>query len=76
MFVEDVDGEVILHHEFFLLKQKYAAEKHMLTFYVPIFEPLPPQYFIRVTSDRWLGKWYGNCCHLFVMSLLARPHVY
>ncbi|MBN3296912.1 U520 helicase, partial [Amia calva] len=24
-------------------------------FFVPVFEPLPPQYFIRVTSDRWLS---------------------
>jgi pre-mRNA-splicing helicase BRR2 len=23
---------------------------------VPIFEPLPPQYFIRVVSDRWIGS--------------------
>ncbi|XP_065175302.1 U5 small nuclear ribonucleoprotein 200 kDa helicase-like [Sycon ciliatum] len=56
VFVEDVDGEAILHNEFFLLKSKYATEKHLLTFYVPIFEPLPPQYFIRVVSDRWLAS--------------------
>lgn len=24
--------------------------------YVPVFEPLPPLYFIRVVSDRWLGS--------------------
>ena len=26
----------------------------MLVFTIPIFEPLPPQYFVRVISDRWL----------------------
>lgn len=26
-----------------------------VSFTVPIFEPLPPQYFIKVVSDRWLN---------------------
>lgn len=54
--MEDVDSEVILHHEYFLLKAKYAQDEHLVTFFVPVFEPLPPQYFIRVVSDRWLCK--------------------
>ena len=56
MFVEDVDGEVILHHEYFLLKSKYAEDEHIVNFFVPIFEPLPPQYFIRVVSDNWIAS--------------------
>ena len=56
IFVEDVDSEIVLHHEFFLLKQKFAEEEHTLKMFVPIFEPLPPQYFIRVVSDRWIGS--------------------
>ncbi|KAK3540085.1 hypothetical protein QTP70_025649, partial [Hemibagrus guttatus] len=55
ILVEDVDSEVILHHEYFLLKAKYAQDEHLVTFFVPVFEPLPPQYFIRVASDRWLS---------------------
>lgn len=54
IFVEDVDGEVILHQEYFLLKSKYVNDEHVIKFFVPVFEPLPPQYFIRVVSDRWL----------------------
>jgi pre-mRNA-splicing helicase BRR2 len=54
--VEDVDSEVVLHHEYFLLKQKFRGDEHIVKFYVPIFEPLPPQYFIRVVSDRWIGS--------------------
>ena len=56
IFVEDVDGEMVLHNEFFLLKQKFAEEEHVLKMFVPIFEPLPPQYFLRIVSDRWLGS--------------------
>ncbi|XP_055378712.1 U5 small nuclear ribonucleoprotein 200 kDa helicase [Condylostylus longicornis] len=55
ILVEDVDSEVILHHEFFLLKEKYVNEEHLVKFFVPIFEPLPPQYFLRIVSDRWIG---------------------
>ena len=57
ILVEDVDSEVILHHEYFLLKAKYAQDEHLITFFVPVFEPLPPQYFIRVVSDRWLCEY-------------------
>ncbi|XP_042508721.1 DExH-box ATP-dependent RNA helicase DExH12-like [Macadamia integrifolia] len=56
VIVEDNDGEYILHHEYFMLKKQYIDEDHTLSFTVPIYEPLPPQYFIRVVSDRWLGS--------------------
>lgn len=56
IIVEDNDGEYILHHEYFMLKKQYIDEDHFLNFTVPIYEPLPPQYFIRVVSDRWLGS--------------------
>ena len=56
IIVEDVDGEVILHSEYFLLKKKFAQQEHTLSFTIPIFDPLPPQYFVRVVSDRWLGS--------------------
>lgn len=55
VLIEDVDSELILHHEFFLLKQKYSQDEHQLKFFVPVFEPLPPQYFLRIVSDRWIG---------------------
>lgn len=55
VFVEDVNGEQILHQEMFVLKERRAEEEHTLNFTVPITEPLPPQYFIRVVSDRWIN---------------------
>jgi hypothetical protein len=47
ILVEDGDGEFLLHHQYFLLKQAFAADEHSVTFTVPIAEPLPPQYFIK-----------------------------
>lgn len=62
--VEDVDGEMILHHEYFLLKSKYCTDEHIINFFVPVFEPLPPHYYIRVSG--WVlllitvwGEWAG-----------------
>eukprot|EP01064_Diplonema_japonicum_P012366 TRINITY_DN19848_c0_g1_i1.p1 TRINITY_DN19848_c0_g1~~TRINITY_DN19848_c0_g1_i1.p1 ORF type:complete len:2149 (+),score=712.76 TRINITY_DN19848_c0_g1_i1:40-6486(+) len=54
IFIEDPDGERILHHEPFILKEKHVNEEHYLYFNVPIFEPMPPQYFLKIVSDRWL----------------------
>lgn len=46
--VEDGDSEYVLHHEFFLLKKQFIDQDHQVAFTVPISEPLPPQYFIKV----------------------------
>ena len=54
IFVEDVNGETILHHEMFSLKNRDSGDEHVLVFTVPILEPLQPAYFIRVLADRWL----------------------
>lgn len=58
IFIEDADSEIILHHEYFLLKSKFGQDEHVIKFFVPVFEPMPPHYFIRVVSDKWLGKIY------------------
>ncbi|KAJ7097861.1 putative RNA helicase [Mycena belliarum] len=52
--VEDVDGEIILFHDSFVLRQRYAEDEHNVTLTVPMFEPVPPNYYISVISDRWL----------------------
>ncbi|GAA5998703.1 ATP-dependent RNA helicase BRR2 [Rhodotorula paludigena] len=54
ILVEDVDGEIILFHDQFLLRQRYAEQDHYVTFTVPMLDPLPPNYFISVVSDRWM----------------------
>ncbi|ORX98893.1 Sec63-domain-containing protein [Basidiobolus meristosporus CBS 931.73] len=54
VIVEDGDSEMVLYHDVFLLKQRYAEEEHLVTFTVPLFEPIPPNYFVTVVSDRWL----------------------
>lgn len=41
------NAEHVLHHEYFLLKRALAEEDHLVTFTLPVAEPLPPQYFIK-----------------------------
>src|ERR1700761_4672470 len=54
IFVEDVDGELLLFHDQFILRQRYAEEEHMVTFTIPMTSPTPPNYYVSVVSDRWL----------------------
>src|SRR5438270_3269500 len=54
--VEDV-GEVILYHDSFILKQKYAEEDHVIIFTVPLFNPLQPNYFISILTGETRPKW-------------------
>lgn len=54
ILVEDVDGEIVLFHDVFLLRQRYAEEEHTVTFTVNMTNPVPPNYYISVVSDRWL----------------------
>ncbi len=45
----------MLHHEYFLLKKALAEEDHLVTFSLPVAEPLPPQYFIKVCGTHRLA---------------------
>ena len=55
IWIEDAENEHIYHTEYFLLNKKQKDGPIQLNFTIPIFEPLPPQYFIHAISDRWLG---------------------
>ena len=54
IWVEDSENEHIYHSETWLLTKKMMHEPaHTVAFTIPIFEPLPPQYYIRcVNKDR------------------------
>jgi pre-mRNA-splicing helicase BRR2 len=54
IIVEDVDGEVILFHDQWVLRRRYAEDEHIVNLTVPMFEPVPPNYYISVISERWL----------------------
>lgn len=57
IIAEDCDGEEILFHDQFILRKDFALaemNEHIVEFTVPITEPMPPNYFVTVVSDRWM----------------------
>lgn len=67
---------VILFNDTFVLRQRYAEEEHNVTLSVPMFDPVPPNYYISVISDRWL---HAETClpisfkHLIVPKKFPKP---
>ena len=72
VWIEDPNTNHIYHHEYFTLQKKYVKNKEtqMLVFTIPIFEPLPSQYLVRVISDKWLGVEF---CHAITFKHLILP---
>ncbi|XP_065574248.1 activating signal cointegrator 1 complex subunit 3-like [Artemia franciscana] len=58
IWVEDPETNHMYHHEYFILtkKQVVTQESQTVVFTIPIFEPLPSQYYIKAINDRWLGS--------------------
>ncbi len=54
IWIEDGENEYIYHSESFLLHRKQHLESHRLEFVIPIREPLPPQYYVKAVSDRFV----------------------
>uniref|UniRef100_A0A8C5LGL3 Activating signal cointegrator 1 complex subunit 3 n=1 Tax=Jaculus jaculus TaxID=51337 RepID=A0A8C5LGL3_JACJA len=75
IWVEDPTNDHIYHSEYFLAlkKQVISKEPQLLVFTIPIFEPLPSQYYIRAVSDRWLGA-EAVCIINFQHLILPERH--
>ena len=56
-----------------LFCQVLAEEEQTLVFTIPIFEPLPSQYYVRGVSDRWLGS-EVVCALSFKHLILPEKH--
>lgn len=56
LWVEDGENDRIYHHEHFIFSRRTHPEPILLEMSIPAFEPLPPQYYIRVVSDTWVGS--------------------
>ncbi|XP_076827950.1 activating signal cointegrator 1 complex subunit 3 isoform X2 [Brachyhypopomus gauderio] len=75
IWVEDPVNDHIYHSEYFLLqkKQVVSGEPQQVVFTIPIFEPMPSQYYIRAVSDRWLGS-EAVCVINFQHLILPERH--
>ena len=57
----------------FCLIQVVTGEPQHIVFTIPIFEPLPSQYYIKAVSDRWLGA-EAVCIINFQNLILPERH--
>ncbi|KAG7336122.1 hypothetical protein KOW79_000815 [Hemibagrus wyckioides] len=75
LWVEDPVNDHIYHSEYFLLQKKQVVsdEPQQVVFTIPIFEPMPSQYYIRAVSDRWLGS-EAVCIINFQHLILPERH--
>ena len=57
LMVEDVGQQHALYYDQIGIKHFQVKKKTTLVYniYVPVTEPVPPYYFVRVVSDRWMG---------------------
>lgn len=78
IWVEDPENEHIYHAELYNLRADHVRSKieternQTLTFTIPIFDPLPAQYYVRAVSDRWLG---AETVEPISFQHLILPHV-
>lgn len=52
LFITDVDNEILLHYQPFLMYKSTTSLMFEVT--IPLLQPLNPQYFVKILSDRWL----------------------
>ena len=57
IWVEDSEGQALYHSELWTLTRKMMAQaEHRLAFTIPIFEPLPAQYYVRCALPHALSR--------------------
>ncbi|CAK9158874.1 unnamed protein product, partial [Ilex paraguariensis] len=70
----DSENDHIYHSELFTLtKRMTRGEPQKLSFTLPIFEPHPPQYYIRAVSDFWL---HAEALYTVSFQNLALPETF
>ncbi|KAI0234175.1 putative steryl acetyl hydrolase mug81 [Massospora cicadina] len=55
LWVEDCHQMELYHSEPFVLRKPGFGDPLVVGLTIPVFEPLPPQIYVRAISDRWLG---------------------
>ncbi|CAK9814213.1 Activating signal cointegrator 1 complex subunit 3 [Anthophora plagiata] len=78
IWIEDPDNNFLYHYEYFIVTKKmvYNNFEQELVMTIPLHEPLPSQYIVKATSDRWLGCEYmlPLTFHDLILPEIYPPH--
>ncbi|ODV89579.1 hypothetical protein CANCADRAFT_4197 [Tortispora caseinolytica NRRL Y-17796] len=56
LFVEDSSGDELLYSDMLFVYERFVGQEHVMEFTVPIASLVPPNYFVSLISDRWIGS--------------------
>lgn len=82
VWVEDPDNDTIYHLETCSITRMACMKEENieLVFTIPLVEPRPSQYLVRVSSDRWMRKFVfilkheANTCYLQMLCICIHYH--
>jgi antiviral helicase SLH1 len=55
VFIEDNLNEYVYHYEQVLMTKAQNIDPKLLEIMIPVKDPLPSQYYMRVLSDKWIN---------------------
>jgi activating signal cointegrator complex subunit 3 len=55
LFIEDNLNEYVYHYEQVLMTKAQKRDPKLLEIMIPVKDPLPSQYYLRVLSDKWIN---------------------
>lgn len=73
LIVEDVDGQNILHDDVITVTEASVTRILQLDAFVPVSDPLPPNLFVTVVSEKWLNSKWRAPVRMFHMRLPKKP---
>ncbi|KAG7661704.1 brr2 [[Candida] subhashii] len=54
VMLEDCNGLELLHYEIFQVHRANVGKPHIVEFYIPVSDPLPPNYILSFISHKWV----------------------
>lgn len=73
LVVEDCNGESILYDDIVKITEKHLRRGLVVDLTVPVSEPLSPNFFVTLTSQKWLHSQWREPVKMFDTKLPKKP---
>lgn len=71
--LEDTNGEVLHYVDYVKITPQQARKQLELDFAAPVSDPLPPAYYVTLTSEKWLHSKWRVPVKMFNMRMPKKP---